>query len=65
MPQGTVKFFNKKSKFGFIRDNDTGEEYYVSIKGLIDEVTEGDKVSFELKQGRKGLNAYDVKLLED
>ncbi len=60
---GTVKFFNESKGFGFVIDNDTKKEYFVHVSGLIDEVNEGDEVEFELKEGRKGLNAVDVKVL--
>jgi len=59
---GTVKFFNDSKGFGFIVDNADNKEYFVHISGLIDEVTEGNEVTFELKEGRKGLNAVEVKL---
>ena len=58
---GTVKFFNDEKGFGFISENATNSEYFVHISGLIDEVEKGDEVEFELKEGRKGLNAVDVK----
>jgi len=63
MKQGTVKFFNESKGFGFIKDNETNEEYFVHATGLIDEVNENDEVSFELKEGRKGMNAVNVKLI--
>jgi len=59
---GTVKFFNDSKGFGFIVDNADNKEYFVHISGLVDEITEGNEVTFELKEGRKGLNAVDVKL---
>ncbi len=62
MKQGTVKFFNETKGFGFIKDNETNEEYFVHASGLIDQVNEDDEVSFELKEGRKGMNAVNVKL---
>lgn len=61
--EGTVKFFNDSKGFGFIVDNESNEEYFVHVSGLIDEVREDDKVEFELKEGRKGMNAVDVKVL--
>ncbi len=61
MKTGTVKFFNEAKGFGFIIDDETGAEYFVHATGLIDEIREGDKVSFELKEGKKGLNAVNVK----
>ena len=63
MKNGTVKFFNYSKGFGFIIDDETQQDYFVHISGLIDEVREGDKVEFDLKEGRKGLNATDVKVL--
>jgi CspA family cold shock protein len=62
MKEGTVKFFNDTKGFGFIKDNESDNEYFVHVSGLIDEVREDDKVTFELKEGRKGLNAVNVKL---
>ncbi len=63
MKKGTVKFFNESKGFGFIIDDETKQDYFVHISGLIDEVREGDEVEFDLKEGRKGLNAVDVKAL--
>ena len=62
MKKGTVKFFNDTKGFGFIKDGETGEEYFVHATGLIEEVAEADEVEFELQEGRKGLNAVKVKL---
>ena len=62
MKEGTVKFFNDPKGFGFITDNEDNKEYFVHESGLIDEVREGDNVTFDLKEGRKGLNAVDVKV---
>lgn len=62
MKEGTVKFFNDSKGFGFIKDSESDKEYFVHVSGLIDEVRENDKVVFDLKEGRKGLNAVDVKL---
>ena len=61
--EGTVKFFNESKGFGFVVDNESKEEYFVHVSGLIDEIREDDKVEFELKEGRKGMNAVDVKVL--
>ena len=61
--KGTVKFFNESKGFGFVIDDDSKEEYFVHISGLIDEIREGDVVEFELKEGRKGMNAVDVKVI--
>ncbi len=63
MSKGTVKFFNDEKGFGFITEEGSNKEYFVHISGLIDEVTKGDQVEFELKEGRKGMNAVDVKVI--
>lgn len=62
MKKGTVKFFNDTKGFGFIVDDESKSEYFVHVSGLIDEIKEGDEVEFELQDGRKGLNAVNVKL---
>ncbi|MCH2488906.1 MAG: cold shock domain-containing protein [Flavobacteriales bacterium] len=63
MNKGTVKFFNDAKGFGFITEEDSNKEHFVHISGLIDEVREGDEVEFDLKEGKKGLNAVNVRVL--
>ena len=63
MKKGTVKFFNDSKGFGFIIDEESKTEYFVHVSGLIDEIREDDNVEFELKEGRKGLNAVNVKVV--
>ena len=63
MKKGTVKFFNESKGFGFITEDGSKTEYFVHISGLIEEVREGDEVQFELKEGKKGLNAVNVQVL--
>lgn len=62
MKEGIVKFFNESKGFGFIKDAETGQEYFVHVTGLVDKIKEDDKVTFEITEGRKGLNAINVKL---
>jgi cold shock protein len=62
MNKGTVKFFNESKGFGFIADGESGNEYFVHVSGLNDQVRENDEVTFDLQDGRKGLNAVNVKL---
>lgn len=62
MKTGTVKFFNETKGFGFIIEEGTNAEHFVHVSGLIDKVKEGDNVEFELKEGKKGLNAVNVKV---
>jgi CspA family cold shock protein len=61
MSRGTVKFFNESKGFGFIIEDDTNKEYFVQVTGLIDKVKENDDVEYDLQEGRKGLNAINVK----
>ena len=63
MAKGTVKFFNYTKGFGFIKEDGTNKEHFVHVSGLIDEIREGDEVEFELQQGKKGLNAVNVKVV--
>jgi CspA family cold shock protein len=62
MNKGTVKFFNDSKGFGFIKDNASEKEYFVHVSGLNDEIRENDVVTFDLQDGKKGLNAVNVKL---
>ncbi len=63
MKTGKVKFFNESKGYGFIIDDDSNKEYFVHITNIQDRVNEGDSVSFDLEEGRKGLNAVKVKQL--
>ena len=62
MGNGTVKFFNNSKGFGFITPDEGGKDVFVHVNGLIDEITEGDKVSYDVEEGRKGLNAVNDKV---
>ena len=61
MASGTVKFFNGSKGFGFITPDDGGKDLFVHVSGLKDEIREGDKVSFDVENSPKGLNAVNVK----
>ncbi len=63
MNEGTVKFFNVTKGFGFITPNGGGQDVFVHSSGLIDEVRENDKVHYEVENGRKGVNAVNVKVI--
>ncbi|MEA3463189.1 MAG: cold-shock protein [Bacteroidota bacterium] len=63
MSNGTVKFFNNVKGFGFINPEEGGKAVFVHQSGLIDEITEGDKVSYDVEEGPKGLSATNVKLV--
>ena len=62
MSKGTVKFFNASKGFGFIKEENSPKEYFVHSSGLKHNITENDEVTFDLEQGKKGLNAVNVKL---
>jgi CspA family cold shock protein len=63
MSKGTVKFFNESKGFGFISEEGSNKEHFVHISGLIDQIREGDTVEFDLQEGKKGLNAVNVKVV--
>ena len=60
---GTVKFFNEEKGFGFIKHDQSGTETFVHANGLIDQIEANDRVAFDVEQGRKGMNAVNVKRL--
>ena len=62
MYTGTVKFFNESKGFGFVVDNSSKEEIFVHVSGLIDNIREGDQVTFNTERGKKGMNAVNVKI---
>jgi len=62
MKKGTVKFFNDTKGFGFIKEEGSGEEFFVHSSGLKENIRENDNVVFEVQQGKKGLNAVNVKI---
>ncbi len=62
MKKGKVKFFNMSKGYGFILDEETGQDIFVHVSGLKQDVREGDVVTYEVSQGKKGLNAVNVRL---
>ena len=61
MQTGTVKFYNEAKGFGFIVNDDTKSEIFVHATGLIDEIRQNDRVTYEIEEGRKGENATNVR----
>ena len=61
MNTGTVKFFNESKGFGFIKEDNSQNEIFVHVSGLTDRITENDKVQFDTIEGKKGINAINVK----
>lgn len=61
---GTVKFFNETKGYGFIKEDSSNKEYFVHITGVKETIRENDNVSFELQEGKKGMNAVNVRLVK-
>lgn len=59
--KGKVAFFDTSKGYGFITDAENQEKYFTHVSGLLDEIAENDKVTFELEKGLKGMNAVRVK----
>lgn len=65
MPTGTVKFFNESKGYGFVTDDETGKDIFVHVTGIKSQsLNEGDKVSYQEEEGRKGKVAAEVEVIE-
>ena len=64
MSKGTVKFYNEFKGFGFINEENSPKEYFVHSSGLKDNIKENDVVTFDLEQGKKGMNAVNVRRVQ-
>ncbi len=62
MPTGKIKFFNESKGYGFITDDQTQQDVFVHVSGLNQDVREGDSVSYEVREGKRGLNAVNVEI---
>jgi len=61
MTTGTVKFFNESKGYGFIKEDNSENEVFVHVSGLQEPISQDDKVEYEVVDGKKGLNAVNVK----
>ena len=63
MSNGTVKFFNNAKGFGFITPEDGSKDVFVHANSLTEDINEGDKVTYDVEESPKGLNALNVKVV--
>jgi CspA family cold shock protein len=63
MNKGIVKFYNETKGFGFIKEEGTEKEYFVHVSGLINKIKDNDEVTFDLEEGKKGINAVNVRIV--
>ena len=61
MSTGKVKFFNERKGFGFIIEDETNEDIFVHVSGLVDKIRENDQVSFDVTEDKRGKKAINVK----
>lgn len=65
MKRGKVKFYNYPKGYGFIEDEESGQDIFVHMSGIKTNIREGDKVTFDVIEGKKGMNAINVSLITD
>jgi cold shock protein len=61
MSKGKVKFFNERKGFGFILDDESQQDVFVHVSGLVDKIRENDEVSFDLTEDDRGKKAINVR----
>ncbi|SKB40336.1 MULTISPECIES: cold-shock protein [Sphingobacterium] len=62
MQEGIVKFFNETKGFGFITPSNGGADVFVHSTGLVSHIRENDTVTFDVENGKKGINATNVRV---
>lgn len=62
--QGTVKFFNEVKGFGFITPDNSSTDIFVHSSGLVDKIRENDQVEYDEQEGKKGMNAVNVTVVD-
>ena len=62
---GVVKFFTEEKGFGFIIDDDSAKEFFFHFTNTLDKVKKDDKVRFDLVEGKRGMNAVNVKRVKE
>ncbi len=60
---GRVEYFTASKGYGFIKDADSGEKYFFHISSAPDTIAEGDKVTFEIERGTRGLAAVRISII--
>jgi CspA family cold shock protein len=61
MQTGIIKFYNESKGYCFIVDDENQKEVFFHVSGLADDIRQNDKVTFEVRDGKKGENAFNVK----
>ena len=61
--KGRVEFFNTSKGFGFIKEMETQEKFFVHANGLLEDIQENNMVTFEIERGQRGMNAFNVKII--
>lgn len=61
MSTGKVKFFNERKGFGFIVDDETQQDVFVHVSGLVEKIRENDQVSYDITEDTRGKKAINVR----
>lgn len=61
--EGRVEFFNSSKGYGFVKDLSSGEKYFFHITAAPPGIAEGDKITFEIERGTRGMNAVRITII--